>query len=456
MLQMYNIYSKIINPKTNRKVSINSTLGKKILYNYINQLGGTKYSIYLKHKGCYINDTLKLQEKPYEWLYYNLTIISHNDKALDTYTNSLSNNKGYITTWTINDGLNQQFILFDDNTIKTKRGNRNLIFRDDKLQYSNKSINTVTYEKVPSPLVPAPLVPAPSPTPLVPSPSSTPLVPSPNPLVPTPLVPAPTPNPVQTINYISYNILTAHPYFENDFKTESKYKTWGLGREKLIKSAIHGKDLGVLVECVEDTLPYLLDSNISYEFFKKNGGGEIDGSAIIYNNELFDVTDVYKSPIFIPHSQVVLRVNFKSKLSGKKFIVVALHLKSGERQDMEDRRLKEMEKALKLSLKGIDKTIPVIISGDFNTCAMTAKNWHYPFTQTALNPLLKKGFKMIPLKLGQITYKYWQESVFDYVFIRGNISFTGNLESGESKGTEKAPNQKQGSDHFPVTVKLNL
>ena len=47
MLQMYNIYSKIINPKTNRKVSINSTLGKKILYNYINQLGGTKYSIYI-------------------------------------------------------------------------------------------------------------------------------------------------------------------------------------------------------------------------------------------------------------------------------------------------------------------------------------------------------------------------------------------------------------------------
>ena len=431
MLQKYNIYSKIINPKTNRKVSINSTLGKQILYYYINQLGGTKNFIYLKHKGYYINNTLKLQEKPYEWHHHNLTIISHNDKALDTYTNSLSNNKGYITTWTINDGLNQQFILLDDNTIKTKNGNRNLIFADDKLQYSNKSNNIISYEKVPAPLVPAPLVPG-------------------------PLVPVPTPNSTQTINYISYNILTAHPYFENDFKTESKYKTWGLGREKLIKSAIHGKDLGVLVECVEDNLPYLLDSNMSYEFFKKNGEGEIDGSAIIYNNKLFDVTDVYKSAIFMPHTQVVLRVNFKSKLTSKEFIVIALHLKSGESQYMEDRRFEEMKKALNLSLKGIDKTIPVIISGDFNTCAKTAKNWHYPFTQTALAPLLKKGFKMIPLKPGQITYKYWQESVFDYVFIRGNISFTGDLNSGESKGTEKAPNQKQGSDHFPVTVKLNL
>ena len=189
--------------------------------------------------------------------------------------------------------------------------------------------------------------------------------------------------------------------------------------------------MGVLVECVEDNPPYLLDSNMSYEFLNKSG--DMDGSAVIYNTELFDITDVYKSAIFLGNPQVVLRVNLKSKLTSKEFIVVALHLKSGESQDMEDRRFEEMEKALNLSLKGIDKTIPVIISGDFNTCAKTAKNWHNPFTQTALAPLLKKGFKMIPLKLGQITYKYWQECVFDYVFIRGNISFTGDLKSGESK-----------------------
>ena len=99
---MYNIYSKIINPKTNRKVSINSTLGKKILYNYINQLGGTKNLIYLKYKGYYINDTLELQEKPCKWLYDNLMIISNKNKALDTYTDSLSNTRGDIKTWNIN------------------------------------------------------------------------------------------------------------------------------------------------------------------------------------------------------------------------------------------------------------------------------------------------------------------------------------------------------------------
>ena len=63
---------------------------------------------------------------------------------------------------------------------------------------------------------------------------------------------------------------------------------------------------------------------------------------------------------------------------------------------------------------------------------------------------------MIPLKDGQITYKYWQESVFDYVFLRGKIYASGYLESGEFRGTAKAPNNKQGSDHFPITVKLHL
>jgi hypothetical protein len=35
-------YNKIINPLTGRKVNITSKLGKKILRNYLNQLGGAK------------------------------------------------------------------------------------------------------------------------------------------------------------------------------------------------------------------------------------------------------------------------------------------------------------------------------------------------------------------------------------------------------------------------------
>ena len=34
------MFSQIVNPKTGRKVSINSRLGKRILSNYVNQLGG--------------------------------------------------------------------------------------------------------------------------------------------------------------------------------------------------------------------------------------------------------------------------------------------------------------------------------------------------------------------------------------------------------------------------------
>ena len=36
------MYSFIVNPKTNRRVNINGELGKKILENYVNQIGGQK------------------------------------------------------------------------------------------------------------------------------------------------------------------------------------------------------------------------------------------------------------------------------------------------------------------------------------------------------------------------------------------------------------------------------
>ena len=39
------MYSRIVNPKTNRFVKINSFLGKKILNNYIKQLGGSSRTI---------------------------------------------------------------------------------------------------------------------------------------------------------------------------------------------------------------------------------------------------------------------------------------------------------------------------------------------------------------------------------------------------------------------------
>lgn len=57
-------FKKIINPKTGRKVSIYSKLGKKILTNYINQLGG--------HNGpCAINSKGSRCKKSKNWDHTN-------------------------------------------------------------------------------------------------------------------------------------------------------------------------------------------------------------------------------------------------------------------------------------------------------------------------------------------------------------------------------------------------
>ena len=43
------MFNSIVNPKTRRKVSIYSNIGKKILQNYINQLGGAAASLPIKY-----------------------------------------------------------------------------------------------------------------------------------------------------------------------------------------------------------------------------------------------------------------------------------------------------------------------------------------------------------------------------------------------------------------------
>ena len=408
-------FNKIINPKTNRSVSIYSNLGKKILENYVDQVGGSaalqKKRVYLKYNGKYINDKLELTDSPYEWIYENNTLISHRGTALDTYTDSSNFPVGKLTTWNLNENINQQFLLQNE-MVKTLNGNRAICYMDE-LIYSPYCTNQITYQFLGEPTID-----------------------------------------YDDIDYISYNILTPLPMYENDFNVDPKYKHWGKGREQLIKQTIKGKQLGVLVECIESTLDYLLESDMDYVFCVK-AQGNTDGTAIIYNKNMFTVKKVYRAEIVKGRVQVVIGVNFISKLTGKEFIVIGLHLKSGEKQYLEDRREKEMARALNLVLTGIDPKIPVIVSGDFNSCFQTGVNFGY--TQKALTPLIKNGFKQVPLKSGQITYKYWQESVFDYVFIRGDsLTALDELDSGEYYNTNPAPNSKHGSDHFPVSVTLRL
>jgi len=52
------MWNKIVNPKTGRKVNLNSRIGKSVLRNYIAQLGGSKQT-QLKRIAARINEPWK-------------------------------------------------------------------------------------------------------------------------------------------------------------------------------------------------------------------------------------------------------------------------------------------------------------------------------------------------------------------------------------------------------------
>ena len=60
------MYNSIINPKTSRKVSIYGKMGRKILMNYINQIGGATSSLQSPPPGERITERTNLVTLKYE------------------------------------------------------------------------------------------------------------------------------------------------------------------------------------------------------------------------------------------------------------------------------------------------------------------------------------------------------------------------------------------------------
>ena len=89
--------------------------------------------------------------------------------------------------------------------------------------------------------------------------------------------------------FVSYNILTGHPYFENDFHPHisKELRTWGLGREKLVKAEVVKADIAVLVECTKAQLAYILQGVDRFEAHIELKIGEGDGTAILFDKSRF-------------------------------------------------------------------------------------------------------------------------------------------------------------------------
>ena len=251
------------------------------------------------------------------------------------------------------------------------------------------------------------------------------------------------------INYLTYNILVGHPFYEDGLKySKPKYRSWD-NRFLKIKDVISKSDIGVLVESLESKLSQILPYNYKYIFQSKIG--DQDGTTIFFNPEKFNLIAHYSKQILKGNNQVVLLGIFKEITTNKLFAIIGLHLKSGYEPE-EKRRQEEINVSLQDCLKFLKEygDIPIILSGDLNSDFLGG------YKSLTLSKVKTFGFNLIPLIENEITYNHHQRSIFDYIFIKGDIKYSNSSTGVSLEGSTPSRNETQDSDHFPLFAELEL
>jgi hypothetical protein len=273
------------------------------------------------------------------------------------------------------------------------------------------------------------------------------------------------------MKFLSFNILTSHPRNEKQqsiFEKDIKADCWQ-ERKKLIFREIIKCDVAVLVETTHLQYKSIID------FLNKKGRkfkGRLklkknctDGTAIIYNSEIFIEIGNFSEYLHEKYgTQILLSLVLYDLNKDKEIVISGLHLKSGYK-DMEDRRNKEILKAVELINKWLSYNsrtgISQIIAGDFNSEHEKSPSSNY-FSK--VNDILKNNFdykntfedyenhnlghKYYPF----ITYNYYHSSIFDYIY-------TKRLKSSDlhiDKIDTIIPNSYHGSDHLPILCNLEF
>lgn len=250
------------------------------------------------------------------------------------------------------------------------------------------------------------------------------------------------------IKFVSYNILTGLSSFENDFRQRisKQLRTWGLGREKLVKSEILKADIAVVVECTKAQLAYILDGTDKFDAHIRLKIGENDGTAILFNKSRFELVKKHKAKLTDLGGQIVLNVALLDKRTQQMLCVTGLHLKSGDAAADEERRLVELKSAIEITDEFIAEygtNVSQVLSGDLNSDLYRYKS--------VVSLLTRHGYKNIGDN--RPTYCFWQTSVYDYIFIKGHT----RADSYDVDDVNTiCPNNQQGSDHLAVRCNLSL
>ena len=247
------------------------------------------------------------------------------------------------------------------------------------------------------------------------------------------------------IHFVTYNALVGTKHYEDDLSQNVKdeYLRWdsksGIRRE-LVRKAILNQDIMSLNEVTPKMLDFIVPS--THKFVYGARPDNISGSAIAFDSSRFELVDSMSELIIENMSHIVVSVLLQDRMENKIVCVTTLHLKAGY-QDFERMRLEQTVIAMKIVEKWLNgRTEFQIVAGDLNSDRL-----EYP--SLVKEELEKKGYDdVFDLYKGNryVTYNHWQQSIFDYVFVKG---FVGT-DRFVPVSNELMPNANQGSDHFPV------
>ena len=226
------------------------------------------------------------------------------------------------------------------------------------------------------------------------------------------------------------------------------------GRKKLVIAEVSKADIAVLVECTEDQLRDILLETDKFEGHIVLKINEKDGTAILFNKSRFSFMEKDAQRLSNEGGQIVLNVVLFDHQTQKLLCVTGLHLKSGDELFNEMRRVREIKSALKITDEFLKKKygqIPQVISGDLNSDLYRYKTVTNVFTY---NGYINVGHRDVSsLANEKPTYFFHQPSIYDYIFIKGDIKANSyNVDHL----TGKCPNANQGSDHLAIRCNLIL
>ena len=273
------------------------------------------------------------------------------------------------------------------------------------------------------------------------------------------------------MKFLSFNILTSHYRDEKQqsiFEKDIKADCWQ-ERKKLIFREIIKCDLAVIVETThlqyQSIIKYLNKQGKKFKGRLRLKKNCTDGTAIIYNSELFIEIGNFSEYLHEKYgTQVVLSLILYDINKNKELAITGLHLKSGY-EDMEDRRSKEVFKALKLVNEWLSSNsrdhISQIIAGDFNSEHKRSPSYKY---YSKVNDIIKNQYNYINIFENYenqdlehkyhpfITYNYYHPSIFDYIYTKKLKSSNLHIDEIDTL----IPNIYHGSDHLPILCNLEF